>query len=157
MFTGFMEQTEHLEKDPTLLEVRGETFCTGFWSVRKAVEGLKGLASPKPCAATLEAVQYVYPTNYLTGAKIGFGMDVSRVGRAVILALRRSELASAAIWAVLNKEFLDTLGFAMESSDEYYAFEADLDKLVKNPRTQKAWDGIVSPHARTSLFMPGQM
>ena len=76
-------------EDPELVEKRGSAFATCFFAVRKALAGMFGIVCAEPAVATLEDVQYIFPSNYTSSREKGFSKDVPRMGRSVIMPIRR--------------------------------------------------------------------
>ena len=130
----FLAEMDHVA---TVLNTRcskdvQEGFGTVFASAMKMFRGLLGLACPSPGNAQLEDVQYVMPSNASTADLVKDLPGGS--GRALISMLRKDKNN---FWADANSEFLVTIGFAAQISDEYVAMEVQIHCVMDKLNMQR--------------------
>ena len=103
-----------------------EGFGPIFTACVKMMRGFLGLACPTPGHASLEDVQYIFPSNAST-AKLALDLPGGS-GRAVISTLRKDK---GNFWHDANSEFCLTIGFAEHISAEYKTLERDLAEIIQ--------------------------
>ena len=127
----FTEQMDHIvEKE--LADERGPNFAQAFMIIRKVMKGIHAIVNPAPGAggASLADVQYVFPSNYTAGRKDGLGNDLPRIGRSIIMALRRDGSPSKPVWQELVTEYMERLGMSESVKDEYNTIENSFHDMV---------------------------
>ena len=96
------------------------------------MKGLHGICNPRPGCSCVDAVRYLHPSNYTVGRDKGLGADLPRVGRSLLMALRRDGEASKAVWSELVKEFMDTIGSSLQIQPDFEDVSCKVQALNNN-------------------------